>query len=211
MNLERQVRQCNELLARELGPNPLHGWKHSGELHYFALARDDEGKPKATLYCGCGVDKMIHEPHCKTLSVARYTPERMEMYPQFPNRWIFCRLFPPPSREEWSSIYGTEVNYPPNGLWMGLSNGITGVIRLPPGAEPSLELTEIVIRGVKDFRAQRLRDLEIDTEFQQDRKRWKTREQHRSQLKDRMTSRWGNLRPGTRGGDTSFPQILRTV
>lgn len=161
MSLERRIRQFNALLESELGANPLYAWKHTDSqdmTHPMVVYVDDPDSPDGTrqvydYVCGCGTNRTIHEPQCRTLShaVPRVQVRPLMDEPWQRNSWVLCSLVHP-NEVEWINVYGTAVQYPRNGKWMPVSSGPTTLI-IPRNQPPTEESNQLVIRMMREFRS----------------------------------------------------------
>lgn len=156
----RKLSQLNNLLRTSLGTAPQYAWCHtdSSELQHpvqvYRQALNAEGKlgmePVYDYLCSCGKNVAIHALGCK---MSRAIPRcRVEpRLPDFPGKWVFCRLQEVP-KYEWMRVMGHDEHYRPL-MWTPQE-----IQRLPaPGFmilkdDPNLEVTRLMISVIKEFR-----------------------------------------------------------
>ncbi len=207
MNLQRQLRQANEVFARELGcPNnhdPLLAWRFSEDLFMLVNELDNKDQPAFDFVCGCGVNRAVHEPTCQTLSRAVYRLVRAKVAPLIERRWILCRWTPPPPVNGWVDLYGTLDNYPARGRYIPLAaNGHT--CTLPESSPPTPDASRLACAMLKEHDSKSLRAHMADAREVVDRRDTGKKDNYRDYFRDRMGLR-GHI-PGSRD-HVSYPRI----
>lgn len=155
---------------------------------------NSDGSPRMEYICPCGIDRTIHSPDCRGLSIASVKFMRTKTDPFLHNVFTLCVWLPPPSEKSWSDLYGSFRYYPREGRYVPLSiNGNYLKLPYPPFEETARKIVQM-IRDHNENKEQReeeaLRKLELremqktpgvtpppNSKFQNNRLR----------LKDRMT------------------------
>lgn len=143
---KRSIDKANAIL-RELdaiypsdGVHPAFQLMWSDDLVSIVPQYTSEGQPVMQYRCFCGVDRMVHEPWCDGLTVAKVALSRVSSfglegefssYPK--STWVLCRWNAPPTKAEWIAMFDTDEDYPENGRYLPVHAGQQCVI-VPPRA-----------------------------------------------------------------------------
>lgn len=202
MLTERQLKRLNELLAIELGRTPfgdgLYRWAWSEYLtHRMQKIDPDTGKPVFDYRCVCGLNRMVHEPHCRlTVAVPCYVPRKMA--PLLKNQWVAVVWSAPGPREEWLRDFGTRLEYPERGYEVPTN------ACLEPDVDPDVAVTWDLIHKIRDQRKKTFAQW-----LQQTEDALALKERRDESLLDAMVcdaiTAFGNAKPGARSGGISLP------
>lgn len=163
MRLPPYIRECNDLLRRELDAIFPHGdgvhacfqLRRAGDLKSMVpVYRESNGicEPVMEYRCKCGVDRAIHTFYrggprggrkmCDGLTVAKVKMQlvstfglegEFNSYPE--NCWVLCRWIAPPPLDAWIRTMDTDEDYPKEGRYLPVHNGPQCVV-IPTNAEP---------------------------------------------------------------------------
>lgn len=166
----RELKRANLLLAQDLGSThgslPNFQWAFSEphkyddlpgcplpRMWYFAPDMDVDGNPIYDFHCRCGVNATIHLAECNFIAPQVRMVE-LRTCLQIHDAWILTRWIPPPTRDAWQSVYGSQVNYLPEGRYipMGFQNekGFPIRIRIPESNPPTVEHSKMVIAALRE-------------------------------------------------------------
>lgn len=197
------------LSAKPDGQHPRYQYFWSEDLWTATPLLDADGKPRLEYICNCGVDKAIHDPDCKGITVAAVKFIRMKVDPTLVNVFVLCTWLPPPSEESWAEMYGSFRYYPSEGRYVPITiNNHRHTLPYPPHEETA----RVVVRMIRDHEENKeARQAAAATKMEL-REAQKTRDytpppgskfqQNRERLKDRMTL--NGHRPGKKGA-VSYP------
>jgi hypothetical protein len=163
MRIPSYIRECNDLLRRELDAIFPHG---DGVHPCFELRRGSDLKSMVPVYresngicepvmeyrCKCGVDRVIHTFYrggpkggrrmCDGLTVAKTKMQIVSAlglegeFSSYPKKcWVLCRWNAPPPLDVWVRTMGTDEDYPREGRYLPVHAG-PQLIVIPPHAEP---------------------------------------------------------------------------
>ncbi len=132
------VRRLNQLLASELGHNPRYSWRWSEDLRHVMYVVDDLGRPEY-------VDSPVNLQGGKIIIQRLRKTAVRKLLPFHENVWVCCALVDVDQKD--GELAGTGT-----GAWMPLSSSASGPAALPPGVDPTAELTQSIIRAVRQER-----------------------------------------------------------
>ena len=199
---ERQLDRLNELLGQELGRNPfgapLYEWRWSESLFHRMLKIDRAtGKPVFDYRCVCGLNVLIHQPHCRlTVAVPCYIPRKMA--PQLKDQWVAVVWSAPGTREEWLREFGTRLEYPPQGYRVPTN------ACLEPNVDPDAAVTWELIHKIREQRKKTFRQWIEESEDALALKERRDDSRLDAMISDACTA-FGNAKPGARMGGISLP------
>lgn len=183
-------------LNKMLGDHPQVGWSpvQYGRQGQYAW----KWAPALTHPMRIAVSRDIRQ-HESGLWMAIDEPiyEQVRQYPD--DCWVLAKWVEPGSPHEWFARYGTELEYPVNGMYL-----VTD-IALPPGEEPSEAWTVAAIGAIVEQRVRNYHDFLALSQ----RKVEATQRRAQSQVNDLVDSvcmEYDSI-PGTRGGATSWGGI----
>ncbi len=189
-----EVRRLNRLLESQLGGSPRYAWRWSEDLLHVMYAITDEGAP---IY----EERIITLPSDKSLyGQVRKTVLR-KLLPHHTDVWVACAMIEVDEKD--GSVHGTGI-----GAWVPLSSSVSGPAALPPGTVPTEELTQCIIRSIRQERSQPKGYLITGFE-EADHKREKARWNNAyDRIRDASTA-FFNL-PGSKG-HVSFPSVKQVT
>lgn len=204
MNLQRQLRKTNEIFAQEYGkPNgtdPAMAWIFSEDLWMWDNALDSEGNPIFDYICRCGRNVVFHQSTCP-FTRAVYRMEHKRVTPHIRHKWVLCIWTPPPPKESWIAVYGSEDNYPERGRYLPFSsNGKT--CTLEENRPPTPDDSRTVVRMRREFESKPMREHVRELRERLDRKEIEIKNGCVEQFKNALPT-WGQ-KPGSKGC-VSFP------
>lgn len=239
MSFNRQLlKKSNDLLAREDhslppyenggisilpdGIHPRYQWFWSEELLSATPLFNSDGTYKMEYLCGCGKDRIVHDPSCKTLTVACVMFTQFKTDPLLncrgnSNCFALCHWTPPPSPKSWEALYGSFRYYPNQGRYIPISQHVPGetkshYISVPYPHVPQPGTTERIIHMIRDHHAKSAQRLEDMDRYLSLREMTKTRDitpppnsqwsNINDRLKDKLTLT-GDL-PGEKGSASRF-------
>jgi hypothetical protein len=151
-----QLRELDAIYPGGDGVHPLFQWRWSNDLvslvpQYEVV--EGEARPVLDYRCRCGVNRNVHAPDCSGITVAKVRFEKTSTFGQegqfksYHNCWVLCRWLPPPGKDVWIDVMGTDEDYPSEGRYVPVHRGLVCVV-IPPAAEPNQysEATRVVIR-----------------------------------------------------------------
>lgn len=208
----RRLRAANDILASadygliSARPDGIHAryqYFYSEDLWTATPLTDSDGKPRMEYICQCGVDRSVHAPDCRGLTLACVKFMRVKVDPTIENVYVLCTWLPPPSESSWANMYGSFRYYPREGRYVPIDiNGHKHTLPYPP-----FETTaRVVVKMVRDHETNKraraeaqeaknaLREMKKTEDFTPPQNsKW---QQYRDHFKDTMT-RNGHL-PGTK-------------
>jgi hypothetical protein len=171
MNLERQLRKANAVLAR-FTPTPLDPTKPQSApstpylqwcfsepdrydhicppLWFISWDSDLDGNPVYDYHCACGINRTVHTPDCQSFVIPKIRMTKVKSAPLLESCWVLCRWIPPPPESDWMEIYHSLENYPRQGRYIPVSTG-GRVMTLPEANPPLPEASECVIRMFREW------------------------------------------------------------
>lgn len=187
------VRRENELLRRELGTDHGHAryqWAWSDNmLMPLAVIDVETGQPQYDYVCGCGVNRAVHDPTCKTLSVPRLKWEITNIVPTLDRQWVLARwVAPEMSKRNWERVF--SLPYPELGYMVPVGDAMQ-CLALHPGETPTRATTELMIRAVKEHFSKSARQRTRETRDAWDERDVRKREDLRLQCIDRFPVHMG--------------------
>ncbi len=185
-----EVRRLNRLLESELGGSPRYAWRWSEDLLHVMNVVDTDGNPVYE-------ERIIVFPSDKTIYGQIQKTMTRKLLPFCENVWVACALVEVDEKD--GSLLGTGC-----GSWIPICSSMGGPAALPANTMPTAELTQCVIRALREERA-RPKNYLIDDYEESERKREKS---HWNKIYDRIRDRataFYNL-PGAKG-HVSFPTV----
>jgi hypothetical protein len=185
-----EVRRLNRILVSELGSNPRYAWRWSEDLKHVMYVVDDLGRPEY-------VEAPVNLSNGKVIYQRLRKTAVRNLLPFHKDQWVCCALVEVDEKD--GRIEGTG-----NANWIPLSSSASGPAALPYGVNPTAELTQCVIRSVRQQR---------DTPPAVEEQNWE--ESRRKSEKDRWNRAYDCIRdasaafynyPGHRG-HVSFPDV----
>ena len=134
-----EVRRLNRLLESELGGNPRYAWRWSEDLLHVMNVVDEEGKPAYE-------ERIIVLPSDRSLYGLIQKTAVRKLLPEHVDVWVACALVEVDEND--GSLAGTGC-----ASWIPLSSSVSGPAALPPGVGPTDELTQSIIRSIRQERA----------------------------------------------------------
>ncbi len=143
---KRAIEKANAIL-RELdaiypsdGVHPAFQLMFADDLISIIPKFTDDGNPVMEYRCWCGIDRMVHEPDCEGVTVAKVKMQKVpsfglegefSSYPK--GTWVLCRWNAPPDKLDWVDMMGTDEDYPANGRYLPVHRGQACMV-IPPNA-----------------------------------------------------------------------------
>lgn len=163
----KSIERANTIL-RELdavypsdGVHPAFQLMFSDDLISIVPQYTAEGQPVMEYRCWCGVDRVVHEPLCGGVTVAKVKMQKVptfglegefSSYPK--STWALCRWQPPPSKLDWVDMMGTDEDYPSNGRYLPVHKGQQCIV-IPPAASANdyVDGARIMVKMMMEHRA----------------------------------------------------------
>lgn len=134
-----EIRRLNRLLVSELGSQPRYSWRWSEDLRHVMYVVDDLGRPEY-------VEQPVNLQGGKVIFQRLRKTAVRNLLPFHKDVWVCCALVEIDEKD--GMIDGTGC-----GAWVPLSSSASGPAALPPGVKPNDELTQCVIRSVRQERS----------------------------------------------------------
>ena len=133
-----EVRRLNRLLESELGGSPRYAWRWSEDLLHVMKVVDDEGSPVYE-------ERIIILPTDQTIYAQIQKTATRKLLPHHQDQWVACALVEVNDAD--GSLAGTGI-----GSWIPISSSVGGPAALPPGVSPTDELTQCIVRSLREER-----------------------------------------------------------
>lgn len=168
-----EVEMQNRLLRRELGSidgNPCFQWRHWTEMFVPAIIVNKDGTIRRHFHCACGVDKIVHEPNCRSLVIPvaewELRPLISRMDPEgYAREWIMAIWQPArASRTSWEDLFGGAVPYPSSGWYVPMSDSRKVVATREVPYRSTTEAFIRLVRGDRSTTSQQKEDVLLQQE-----------------------------------------------
>lgn len=183
-DIRRLNRRFAEAFGSPDGARPKYKWCRTTDLMYFLKTGTAEQKTAGGIY------------------FVAPTYKRGNWADRLGNTWIIAQWKAPDmSAERWVSVHGTSIPYPANGRYLPIEN-----TALPPGMEPSEDLTQHAIFCIRE----QLEKTEAELIAEGTEQANKDTEDAKKRWADIVDDRWPAFNgipdvPGWRKTATSFP------
>jgi hypothetical protein len=207
------VRKQNQELKEKLGEVEglaLYKWVHSDSNEMYVpqlvweIKTGDEPEPVKVYYCACGVDKLVHEPWCKSLIIAKNKAELKSTAPHLKNQWVFCKWVAPPPEHEWYQSLGDQFPYPRNGFYIPCA-AKGNELALRRGEYPRPETTKEIIRHFVNLRDRGAKEEDANTRLHRLASDAKRKQRYYDMFLDAAPV--GDDKPGTKH-NVSLPSVI---